>query len=110
MYIPAKKHGHTLETSASLRVDFKGQHSGAITVAVTTVGQAGSPDRTLTPDERKKRAKLLDGLAERLAAAAQDTEAVAREAPPDRQRVLQEIVNTAQDGQRELQKLAKEGA
>jgi len=74
------------------------------------VGQAGPPDRTLTPDERKKRAKLLDGLAERLAAAAQDTEAVAREAPPDRQRVLQEIANTARSGQTELRKLANEGA
>jgi FkbM family methyltransferase len=37
MYIPARKHGDVLETSASLRVDFKGQHSGAITVPVTTV-------------------------------------------------------------------------
>ena len=37
MYIPAKKHGDVLETSASLRVDFKGQHSGAITVPVTTI-------------------------------------------------------------------------
>ena len=37
MYIPAKKHGDVLETSASLRFDFKGQHSGEITVPVTTV-------------------------------------------------------------------------
>ena len=37
MYIPAKKHGDVLETSASLRSDFKGQHSGSISVPVTTV-------------------------------------------------------------------------
>lgn len=37
MYIPAKKHGDVLETSASLRFDFKGRHSGEITVPVTTV-------------------------------------------------------------------------
>ena len=37
MYIPAPKHGEMLETSASLRFDFKGQHSGSITVPVTTV-------------------------------------------------------------------------
>src|SRR5688500_12427772 len=36
MYIPTKKHGDVLETSASLRFDFKGQHSGSITVPVTT--------------------------------------------------------------------------
>jgi FkbM family methyltransferase len=37
MYIPARKHGDVLETSASLRFDFKGQHSGEIAVPVTTV-------------------------------------------------------------------------
>jgi FkbM family methyltransferase len=37
MYIPAKKHGQVLETSASLRPDFKGQHSGSVAVPVTTV-------------------------------------------------------------------------
>jgi FkbM family methyltransferase len=37
MYIPAKKHGEVLETSASLRFDFKGRHSGSISVPVTTV-------------------------------------------------------------------------
>ena len=37
MYIPAKKHGDVLETSASLRFDFKGEHSGEIKVPVTTV-------------------------------------------------------------------------
>ena len=74
------------------------------------VSQAGRPDRTLTPAERKARAELLNRLAGRLGSAAQETAAVAREAPPDRQRVLQEIVNTAQDGQRKLRKLANEGA
>lgn len=37
LYIPSKKHGEVLETSASLRSDFKSEHSGNITVPVITV-------------------------------------------------------------------------
>jgi len=74
------------------------------------VSQARRPDRTLTPAERNARAELLNRLAGRLASAAQETAAVAREVPPDRQRVLQEIVNTARSGQTDLRKLANEGA
>lgn len=37
LYVPSKKHGDVLETSASLRADFKGSHGGTITVPVITL-------------------------------------------------------------------------
>lgn len=37
LYIPAKTHGATLETSASLNRDFRAEHSDVIHISVTTV-------------------------------------------------------------------------
>jgi hypothetical protein len=68
------------------------------------------PAHAMTPDERNKRAELLNRLAGQLATAAQKTAEVTREVPPDRRRVLERIVNAARSGQTELRKLADEGA
>src|SRR5262249_50657281 len=64
------------------------------------------PAHALTPAERNARAELLNRLAGQLATVAQKTEEIAREVPPNRQRVLEGIVNTARSGQTKLRQLA----